>query len=139
MPPSERCPDLPSALPPARVLGGLRIDFGKKCDHSDDVGGIQPRIRSHVKESNTLRTLQRLDQPSGRRRREKSHRSGATARSERMNTPHGRWWQRTASRGGSGNGTPSAATAADACRLGCRPQGPKDAIAEEVPPMAGIR
>ncbi len=63
---TERCPGLPSALPPARVLGGLRIDFGEKCDHSDDVGGIQPRIRSHVKESKPLRTLQRMDQPSGR-------------------------------------------------------------------------
>ena len=51
MPASERCPGLPSPLPPARVLGGLWIDFGKKCDHSDDVSGIQAQIRSHVKNS----------------------------------------------------------------------------------------
>jgi hypothetical protein len=34
---SWRCSGSPSALPPARVLGGLQIDFGKECDRSDDV------------------------------------------------------------------------------------------------------
>lgn len=84
LPASERCPGSPSALPPARVLGGLRIDFGEKCDCFDDVVGIQIPTLIHVKESKPLRTLQQLDQPSRRRSGEK-----ATARPQRSDLSEG--------------------------------------------------
>lgn len=100
-----------------------------ECDLSNEVCGRQPPIPPHVNESKPLLTLQWLDQPSGRRRGEKSHRSFAAARSKRRDTPHGRRGQRTASCGNPGNGTPPPTTTAGACRRGCSPQGTEDAIA----------
>ncbi len=140
LPASERCPVSPSALPPARVLGGLRIDFGEKCDCFDDVVGVQkiPTL-IHVKESKPLRTLQRLDQPSRRRSGETGHRSSAAARSERGSTPHGRRRQRTASRENPREGTPPPAATTGASARRCRPQGQEDAIAAEVPSVTRSR
>jgi hypothetical protein len=44
MPASERGPDSASALPPAHVLSGLRIEFGKECDsiHTTRETGTNP-------------------------------------------------------------------------------------------------
>ena len=55
-----------------------RIRYG--CDLSNDVGGIKTPTPPHVKESKPLRTLQRLDQPSGRRCGEKRQRASSAPR-----------------------------------------------------------